>query len=190
MSNELVHLQTAMDLGYSGGIPYIIWNNYLDRENWEFWTAKTAEYFLNDAELLPLLPHLRRVAFSETQERNLEIQRFWRIAEELGFSKENLLEPREHAWGRRLPFWILPELKEFDAMAEEFWGNDPMFSMWIPERRLFRQSEALAYCPYFGNGMADLVPGVRFGVKYRCIRSEFSPERSKLSKLRVNLVFE
>jgi hypothetical protein len=46
---------------------------------------------------------------------------------------------------------------------------------------------ALTYCPYFGNGMADLVPGVRFGVKYRCIQLEFRSERSKLIKMRSNL---
>jgi len=46
---------------------------------------------------------------------------------------------------------------------------------------------ALTCCPYFCNGMADLVPGVRFGVKYRCIQLEFRYECSKLIKLRSNL---
>ena len=46
---------------------------------------------------------------------------------------------------------------------------------------------ALTYCPYLGNGMADLIPGVRFGVKYRCIQLEFRSERSKLIKLHSNL---
>ena len=27
---------------------------------------------------------------------------------------------------------------------------------------------ALTYCPYFGNGMADLAPVLRFGVKHSC----------------------
>ena len=41
----------------------------------------------------------------------------------------------------------------------------------------------LTCCPHFGNGMAVFVPGARFGMKYRCIRVEFGPERSKLIKL-------
>ena len=61
---------------------------------------------------------------------------------------------------------------------------------WVYSTEEINSIMVLTYCPYFGNGMADLAPGVRFGVKYRCIRSEFSPERSKLSKLRVNLVYE
>ena len=38
-------------------------------------------------------------------------------------------------------------------------------------------------CPRFGNGMADFVPAIGFGAKYRCNWAEFSPERSNLIKL-------
>ena len=42
----------------------------------------------------------------------------------------------------------------------------------------------MTYCPCLGSGMADHVPGVRFGVKYRCLQLEFRSERSKLISLR------
>ena len=45
----------------------------------------------------------------------------------------------------------------------------------------------LTCCPYLGNGMADFIPGVIFGMKYRCIGAEFSPERLKLIKLRSDM---
>ena len=46
---------------------------------------------------------------------------------------------------------------------------------------------ALTYCPWLGNGMADLVPGLRFGMKCGCIQLKFRAERSKLLKLDSNL---
>jgi len=58
---------------------------------------------------------------------------------------------------------------------------------WVYSTEEINSIMALTYWPYFGNGMAA---DVRFGVKYGCIRSELSPERSKLSKLRANLVYE
>jgi hypothetical protein len=58
---------------------------------------------------------------------------------------------------------------------------------WVYSAEEVNSIMALACCPYFGNGMADLVPIVRFGVKYRCIQLEFRSERSKLIKLRSNL---
>jgi len=35
-------------------------------------------------------------------------------------------------------------------------------------------------CSHFGNGMADLVPGSRFGEKHSCIRRILRSERAKL----------
>lgn len=38
----------------------------------------------------------------------------------------------------------------------------------------------LTCCLRFGNGMVVFVPGTRFGMRYRCIRVAFDPERSNL----------
>ena len=37
---------------------------------------------------------------------------------------------------------------------------------------------ALICWPYFGNGMADLMPGLRFGVSFSFIQREFRAKRS------------
>ena len=58
---------------------------------------------------------------------------------------------------------------------------------WVYSTEEINSIMALTYCPYFGNGMADLVPGVRLGVKYRYIQLELRSECSKLIKLCSNL---
>jgi hypothetical protein len=45
----------------------------------------------------------------------------------------------------------------------------------------------LTCCLRFGNGMGDFVPGKRFGMIYRYVRVEFSPERSNLCRFYKNL---
>ena len=58
---------------------------------------------------------------------------------------------------------------------------------WVYSTEEINSIMALTYCSYFGNGMADIILGVRFGVKFRCIQLEFRSERSKLIKLRSDL---
>ena len=55
---------------------------------------------------------------------------------------------------------------------------------WVYSTEEINSIMALIYCPYFGNGMADLVPGSRIGEKHSCIRPVFRSERTKLTSLR------
>jgi hypothetical protein len=86
------------------------------------------------------MPHIRRLVFSTREDRQAEIARFWTVANELGFSREDLLGPGPQ-WGRRLDDGILVTLGEFQPVVDNFWGNSPMFWMWTRGLWSLRQSE-------------------------------------------------
>jgi hypothetical protein len=95
----------------------------------------------HDPDLLPLLPHARRLVFSAPEDRPLEIRRFWRVADELGFNRETLLR-RSPRWGPRLGIGILLALGEYASIVDHYWGNTPMFWMWEPGLQRLRRSDA------------------------------------------------
>ena len=90
--------------------------------------------------------------------------------------------------GQHLPAYVLKEFDEyFDDMGKAIETCVHRAYRWVYSTEEINSIMALTYCPCFGNGMADLVPSVRFGVKYRCIQLEFSSESSTLIKLRSHL---
>jgi TolB-like protein len=137
----LPHIDRAITLGYAGSAQVLLWSNYVVVDGRDIvWTANIAETWMDhDPDLLPLVPHARRLLFGDGMDREVEARRFWRVAEELGFSREELLGPSPR-WGTRLDHGILMALSEFEPIVGQYWGNSPMFWMWGPTHRRFRQS--------------------------------------------------
>jgi TolB-like protein len=139
--DALPHIDRAITLGYAGSAQDLLWSNYVVVDGREIvWTANIAETWMDhDPDLLPLVPHARRLVFGDGKDSEVEARRFWRVAEELGFSREELLGPSPR-WGTRLDHGILVALGEFEPIVDQYWGNSPMFWMWGPTHRRFRQS--------------------------------------------------
>ncbi len=139
----LPYIDQAITLGYAGNAQNLLWHNYAVMDGRDIvWTSVTGEAWMNhDPDLLPLLPHARRLVFSAKEDRPLEIRRFWRVADELGFSRETLLGPSPR-WGPRLGVGILLALGEYAPIADHYWGNTPMFWMWEPGLQRLRRSDA------------------------------------------------
>lgn len=137
----LSYIKNAILFGYSGSAEGLIWSHYGGEYAEAIWVASMSTRFAaHDPPLLPLLPHIRRLVFSSHEDRQAEIARFWTVANELGFSREDLLGPGPQ-WGRRLDDGILVTLREFQPVVDNFWGNSPMFWMWTRGLWSLRQSE-------------------------------------------------
>ncbi len=137
----LSFLKNAILFGYSGSAQGLLLGYYGGDHQEAIWIAATSTRLADhDPALLPLLPHLRRLAFSAPGDRQLEIERFWRVANEFGFSREDLLA-RGPQWGRRLDNDLLMVLGEYQPIVDNYWGNSPMFWMWTHGLRPVRRSE-------------------------------------------------
>jgi TolB-like protein len=137
----LPYIKNAILFGYSGSAEGLVWSHYGGDYAEAIWVASTSTRFAaHDPSLLPLMPHIRRLVFSTREDRQAEIARFWTVANELGFSREDLLGPGPQ-WGRRLDDGILVTLGEFLPVVDNFWGNSPMFWMWTRGLWSLRQSE-------------------------------------------------
>jgi TolB-like protein len=135
-------LENSVMFGYAGSSQEVIYSHLPSADRSIVWTAaKGDELLAYDPELLPLLPHMRRLAFAPAARRVEEMERFWRVAGELGFSKAELLGPGKR-WGLRLTEDLLVPLGEFERIADAYWGNSPMFWMWTPALAPFRASDA------------------------------------------------
>jgi TolB-like protein len=141
--DALPHIDQAITLGYAGSAQDLLWSNYVVVDGREIvWTANIAETWMDhDPDLLPLVPHARRLVFGDGKDPDVEIRRFWRVAEEIGFTREELLGPSPR-WGTRLDHGILMALGEYQSIVDQFWGNSPKFWMWGPGHRRLRQSDA------------------------------------------------
>ena len=136
------HFDQAILFGYAGGASDQVWEYVDPTYERTAWIGTTAMYFLDhDPELLSLMPHFVRVRFAAPADREVEIRRFWRTANELGFTREELLSPSDR-WGYRLSTDMMASLGEFETIANQYWGNSPKFWMWAPALRSFRQSNA------------------------------------------------
>lgn len=92
------------------------------------------EFAERQPEFLQLLPAINRLLNSPSSERASEIVRFWVVVKEQGFDKDSIFEI--------IPLAVVQALGEYQVIAEKIWGNVPMFWMWEPGLREFRQSDA------------------------------------------------
>ncbi len=83
--------------------------------------------------LLRLLPQLEAIVFAEESDKDREIARYWMMAKDLGYNRQDILWPYRYT--------TLMALKEYDYMADEFWGSETKQWMWLRQLRPFRQSE-------------------------------------------------
>jgi TolB-like protein len=135
-------LRQAIVRGYAGGLQETVVNNYFGPQRRLAWAVDIAQFLQeHDADLFPLLPYMERLVFASTGEREQERLQFWVVARELGYSRDDLLAPGP-IWGLRLRDDVLIALGEFDAAASTHFGNTPLFWLWTPDLKDFRQSDA------------------------------------------------
>jgi tetratricopeptide (TPR) repeat protein len=135
-------LRQAMIKGYAGGLQEIVVRNYFAPRKQLAWAVEIAQFLQDhDPELFPLLPYMEHLVFSGDDDHEERIRQFWVVAKELGYSREELLAPGP-VWALRLRDDVLIALGEFDAIAEVHFGNTPLFWLWTPDLRGFRQSDA------------------------------------------------
>ena len=138
-------LRQAIIRGYAGGLQETVVSNYFGSQRRLAWTIDIAQFLQEyDPELFPLLPYMERLVFSPAGNREQERLQFWVVARELGYSREDLLA-QGPIWGLRLRDDVLIALGEFDAAATIHFGNTPLFWMWVPDLREFRQSDAFRH---------------------------------------------
>jgi TolB-like protein/tetratricopeptide (TPR) repeat protein len=86
-----------------------------------------------DFPLLRLLPQLEAIVFAEEQDKDRQIARYWMVAKDLGYDRQDILIPYRYT--------TLIALKEYEYLADEFWGSETKQWMWMQQFRPFRQSE-------------------------------------------------
>ena len=86
-----------------------------------------------DFPLLRLLPQLEAIVFAQEQDKDRQIARYWMTAKDLGYERQDILRPYRYT--------TLLALKEYDYLADEFWGSETKQWMWMRQFRAFRQSE-------------------------------------------------
>ena len=135
-------LRQAMIKGYAGGLQETVARNYFGHQKRLAWTIEIAQFIQDhDPDLFPLLPYMDRLVFSDGDDHEERIRQFWVVANELGYSREELLAPGP-VWGLRLRDDVLIALGEFDALADVHFGNTPLFWLWTPDLSTFRQADA------------------------------------------------
>jgi len=86
-----------------------------------------------DSPLLRLLPQLGAIVLAQEQDKDREIARYWMIAKDQGYERQDILQPYRYT--------TLLALKEYGYLADEFWGSETKQWMWLRQFRPFRQSE-------------------------------------------------
>ena len=91
------------------------------------------------------------------------------------------------------PFHSSEEMDELRGQLDEVSANiserqtqalvEKGFWVFLPPHESLLEANEVQFS-FFGNGMADLVPGLRFGEKHSCIRPVIRSERAKLTSLR------
>jgi TolB-like protein/tetratricopeptide (TPR) repeat protein len=86
-----------------------------------------------DYPLLRLLPQLESIVFADEADKDSEIARFWMVAKDLGYDRQDILGPYRYA--------TILALKEYGYLADQLWGSETKQWMWIRSFSKFRQSE-------------------------------------------------
>ena len=139
--DALSNVENAILFGYSGSAQGLLWGNYGGENPRALWIAAASTSIRDhDPALYPLLPHIVRLRFSAPENREMEIQRFWTVARELGFDRKSLLG-KGSLWGPRIGTGALQILGEYEPIVDDYWGNAPMYWMWGKGLSQFRRSE-------------------------------------------------
>lgn len=86
-----------------------------------------------DSPLLRLLPQLESIVFADEADKDREIARYWMVAKDLGYDRQDTLEPYRYA--------TTLALKEYGYLADQLWGGETKQWMWMRSFSKFRQSE-------------------------------------------------
>lgn len=132
-------MKDAFYSGYAGMAHILLVDDAYQRGDRVTWgTLLALDYFANyvrepDFALLRLLPELEAVVFAAEQDKDREIARYWMYAKEQGFDREDILQPYRYT--------TLMALREYEFMADSFWGSETKQWLWMRQLRPFRQSE-------------------------------------------------
>lgn len=134
-------LELALEKGYDmKWVPMILARVALARGDTPTWTSTYHLVFSN--EKLPyhvLLTHIKRLILSPPEERAAARQRFWSVASELGFNREQLLAAPGWIY---LPVDFLMAVEEYERWSETFWTVGSKSWIWLPELQPWRRSES------------------------------------------------
>jgi TolB-like protein len=135
----LQSMKDAFYNGYTGTIQLLLIDDaYLkgDRTTWGTLLGLqmiSTNIRYPDFPLMRLLPQLEAIVFAHETDKDTEIARYWMMAKDLGYERQDILLPYQYT--------TLMALKEYQYMADEFWGSETMAWMWMRQLRPFRQSE-------------------------------------------------
>jgi hypothetical protein len=80
-----------------------------------------------------LLPYIEQLVFSGNAETQKPINRFWTVATELGYERDEVLTAADG--------FLLAELGEFEVLADRF-ETRRLDQIWLPGLQAFRRSDA------------------------------------------------
>jgi hypothetical protein len=84
--------------------------------------------------LVRVLPELQEVVLSSEDNKDSKIEKFWNAVQREGFSREDILT-------REMMIEAV-HIKEYDFMAERFWGDNYKGWLWYDTLKPFRKSRA------------------------------------------------
>ncbi|HEY5774498.1 MAG TPA: hypothetical protein VIS57_00290 [Xanthomonadales bacterium] len=135
----LQSMKDAFYYGYTGMIQILLIDDAYRKGDRTSWGTLLALQMISthirypDFPLMRLLPQLEAIVFAQESDKDREIARYWMMAKDQGYERQDILLPYQYT--------TLMALKEYQYMADEFWGNETMAWMWMRQLRPFRQSE-------------------------------------------------
>ncbi len=135
----LLSMKDAFFNGYSGMAQIVLIDDAYqkgDKVTWGTLLAMAmAKQILRDPDypLVRLLPQLEAIVFAEEQDKDRQIAHYWMVAKDLGYTRQDILKPYQYT--------TLIALREYDYLANQFWGSETKQWMWMRQFRDFRQSE-------------------------------------------------
>jgi TolB-like protein/tetratricopeptide (TPR) repeat protein len=143
MGNNDAALRSMKDAffnGYAGMAEFVLLEDAYQKGDKVTWGALNALKIASRSENDPnypymrLLPQLESIVFAAEQDKDDKIARYWMIAKDLGYEKQDILRPYHYTTSLAL--------KEYEYVASQLWGSETKQWMWTRQFRPFRQSEA------------------------------------------------
>lgn len=135
----LESMKDAFFNGYTGIAELVLIEDAVQKNDSVTWGALLALNMRSDSRrnpdfpLMRLLPQLQSIVFAQDHDKDTQIARYWMVAKDLGYERRDIL--------RSYQYPTLLALKEYDYLADQFWGSETKQWMWMRQFRDFRQSE-------------------------------------------------
>ena len=132
-------MKDAFFSGYTGMAEFVLLGDAYQKGDKSTWGVINALGMAEQTEQDPnypymrLLPQLEAIVFAAEKDKDEQIARYWMIARDLGYGRQDILRPYQYT--------TTLALKEYDYLASQLWGSETKQWMWTRQFRPFRQSE-------------------------------------------------